>query len=254
MMEHNPLLDSYLRQLRLPTFAKLYPQFAADAARNNHDTVRFLLALAEQEVNQRQLNMLQQRLKNAHFPVFKELADFDFSCLPMLNKAQILDLARGEYIQQKQGLILIGNPGLGKTHLALGLASAACREGRRVRFWTAAGLVNELIQAQDEHRLHRFIASALKLDLVVLDELGFIPFSQNGAQALFTFCSELYERLALIITTNLKFADWVQVFGDERLTAALLDRLTHHAHIIELLGESYRFRQRAQPGQGEHVE
>jgi len=253
-MEHNPLLDSYLRQLRLPTFAKLYPQFAADAARNNHDTVRFLLALAEQEVNQRQLNMLQQRLKNAHFPVIKELADFDFSCLPMLNKAQILDLARGEYIQQKQGLILIGNPGLGKTHLALGLASAACREGRRVRFWTAAGLVNELIQAQDEHRLHRFITSALKLDLVVLDELGFIPFSQNGAQALFTFCSELYERLALIITTNLKFADWVQVFGDERLTAALLDRLTHHAHIIELLGESYRFRQRAQQGQGEHAE
>ena len=251
-MEHNPLLDSYLRQLRLPTFTKLYPQFAADAARNNHDTVRFLLALAEQEVNQRQLNMLQQRLKNAHFPVIKELADFDFSCLPMLNKAQILDLARGEYIQQKQGLILIGNPGLGKTHLALGLAAAACREGRRVRFWTAAGLVNELIQAQDEHRLHRFISSALKLDLVVLDELGFIPFSQNGAQALFTFCSELYERLALIITTNLKFADWVQVFGDERLTAALLDRLTHHAHIIELLGESYRFRQRAQ--QGEHSE
>jgi len=251
MMERNPLLDSYLRQLRLPTFAKLYPQFAADAARNNHDTVRFLLALAEQEVNQRQLNMLQQRLKTARFPVIKELADFDFSCLPRLNKAQILDLARGEYIQQKQGLIFIGNPGLGKTHLALGLASAACREGRRVRFWTAAGLVNELIQAQDEHRLHRFIASALKLDLVVLDELGFIPFSQNGAQALFTFCSELYERLALIITTNLKFADWVQVFGDERLTAALLDRLTHHAHIIELLGESYRFRQRSQ---GEHAE
>lgn len=250
-MERNPLLDSYLRQLRLPTFTKLYPQFAADAARNNHDTVRFLLALAEQEVNQRQLNMLQQRLKTARFPVIKELADFDFSCLPMLNKAQILDLARGEYIQKKQSLILIGNPGLGKTHLALGLAAAACREGRRVRFWTAAGLVNELIQAQDEHRLHRFIASALKLDLVVLDELGFIPFSQNGAQALFTFCSELYERLALIVTTNLKFADWVQVFGDERLTAALLDRLTHHAHIIELLGESYRFRERVR---GEHAE
>lgn len=250
-MERTPLLDSYLRQLRLPTFAKLYPQFAADAARNNQDAVRFLLALVEQEVNQRQLNMLQQRLKTARFPVIKELADFDFSCLPMLNKAQLLDLARGEYIRQKQSLILIGNPGLGKTHLALGLASAACREGRRVRFWTAAGLVNELIQAQDEHRLHRFIASALKLDLVVLDELGFIPFSQNGAQALFTFCSELYERLALIITTNLKFADWVQVFGDERLTAALLDRLTHHAHILELLGESYRFRQRSQ---GEHAE
>jgi len=251
MMERNPLLDSYLRQLRLPTCARLYPQFATDAARNNHDAVRFLLALTEQEVNQRQLNMLQQRLKNARFPVIKELTDFDFSRLPTLNKAQVLDLARGEYIQQKQSLILIGNPGLGKTHLAISLAVAACRAGKRVRFWTAAGLVNELIQAQDEHRLHRFIASALKLDLVVLDELGFIPFSQNGAQALFTFCSELYERLALIITTNLKFADWVQVFGDERLTAALLDRLTHHAHILELLGESYRFRQRSQ---GEHAE
>ena len=152
---------------------------------------------------------------------------------------------------------MIGNPGLGKTHLATGLAAAACRQGGRVRFWTAAGLVNELLQAQDEHRLHRFIAATLKLDLVVLDELGFLPFSPNGSQALFTFCSELYERLALIIplagiiTTNLKFADWVQIFGDERLTAALLDRLTHHAQIVELLGESYRFRQRTQ---GEHVE
>lgn len=251
MMEHNSLLDTYLRQLRLPTFLKLYPQFATDAARNNQDTVRFLLALAEQEVHQRQHNMLQQRLKMARFPVLKELADFDFSCLPTLNKAQILDLARGEFIQQKQSLILIGNPGLGKTHLATGLAAAACRAGRRVRFWTAAGLVNELLQAQDEHRLHRFITATLKLDLVVLDELGFIPFSQNGSQALFTFCSELYERLALIITTNLKFADWVQIFGDERLTAALLDRLTHHAHIVELLGESYRFRQRTQ---GHHAE
>ena len=250
-MEQNPLLDSYLRQLRLPSFVKFYPQFAADAARNNQDAVRFLLALAEQEINQRQQNVLQERLKAARFPLLKELADFDFSCLPQLNKNQILDLARGEFIQHKQSLIFIGNPGLGKTHLALGLAAAACRQGRRVRFWTAAGLVNELLQAQDEHRLHRFIASALKLNLIVLDELGFIPFSQNGSQALFTFCSELYERLALIITTNLKFADWVQIFGDERLTAALLDRLTHHAHIIELLGESYRFRQRMQ---GEHVE
>jgi DNA replication protein DnaC len=180
--------------------------------------------------------------------VIKELADFDFSALPTLNKAQILDLSRGEYIQKHESLIFIGNPGLGKTHLATGLALAACRQGRKVRFWTAAGLVNELLQAQDEHRVHRVIAASLKQDLVVLDELGFIPFSPNAAQVLFTFCSELYERLALILTTNLKFADWMQVFGDERLTAALLDRLTHHAHILELVGESFRFRERFQNG------
>ena len=113
-----------------------------------------------------------------------------------------------------------------------------------MRFWTTASLVNELIAAQDEHRLHKLIAAAQKLQLIVLDELGFIPFTPNGAQALFTFCSEVYERVALIVTTNLQFSDWVQVFGDERLTAALLDRLTHHATIIELAGESFRFRQR----------
>jgi len=243
-MEPNLLLDSYLRQLRLPTFAKNYASFAVDAAQQNLDHVRYLLSLTEQEVHQREQNRLQSRLKAARFPVTKELADFDFSAIPTLNKAIILDLARGEYIQNRHAIIFLGNPGLGKTHLAIGLARAACLQGRKVRFWTAAGLVNELLQAQDEHRLHRMIASALKLDLVVLDELGFIPFSPTGAQALFTFCSELYERLSLIITTNLIFADWVQIFGDERLTAALLDRITHHAHIIELLGESFRFRQR----------
>jgi len=197
-------------------------------------------------VKQRETNVLQKRIRSARFPLLKELADFDFSMIPSLNKAQILDLARGEYIGKRESLIFIGNPGLGKTHLATGLALAACRQGRKVRFWSAAGLVNELLQAQDEHRLHRVIASALKLDLIVLDELGFIPFSDTGAQALFTLCSELYERVALIVTTNLKFADWVQVFGNERMTVALLDRLTHHAHILELLGESFRFRQRMQ--------
>lgn len=243
-MESTELLESYLRQLKLPTFVKNYRSFASDAANQQLDYPRYLLALAEQEISKRQQNVLHERMKAAHFPVAKELADFDFSVIPALNKPQVLDLARGEYIRQHQSIVLIGNPGLGKTHLATGLARAACRQGRRVRFWTTASLVSDLLQAQDEHRLHRMIASALKLDLIVLDELGFIPFTPTGAQALFTFCSELYERLALIITTNLKFADWVQVFGDERLTAALLDRLTHHAHILELVGESYRFRQR----------
>lgn len=247
-MERNDLLESYLRQLRLPSFVRNYRAFAADAARSNLDYTRYLLALAEQEVNKREQNRIQKRVKLARFPVLKELADFDFSALPTLNKAQALDLSRGEYIHKREPIVFIGNPGLGKTHLAISLALSACRQGRKVRFWTAAGLVNELLLAQDEHRLHRFISAALKLDLIVLDELGFIPFSASGAHALFTFCSEVYERLALILTTNLKFADWVQVLGDERLTAALLDRITHHAHILELVGESFRFRERFRDG------
>jgi DNA replication protein DnaC len=247
-MERNDLLESYLRQLRLPNFVRNYQAFASDAARSNLDYTRYLLALAEQEVNKREQNRIQKRVKLARFPVLKELADFDFSALPTLNKAQVLDLSRGEYIRKREPIVFIGNPGLGKTHLAISLALSACHQGRKVRFWTAAGLVNELLLAQDEHRLHRFISAALKLDLIVLDELGFIPFSASGAHALFTFCSEVYERLALILTTNLKFADWVQVLGDERLTAALLDRITHHAHILELVGESFRFRERFRDG------
>ena len=243
-METNQLLEEYLHHLRLPTFVKNYRLFAADAAQNNLDYPRYLLALAEQEISRREANLLQKRLKAAHFPLSKEMADFDFSAVPALNKAQVLDLARGEYIQKRETIVFIGNPGLGKTHLAIALARAACYQAKRVRFWTAAGLVNELLQAQDDHRLNRLIASTLKMDLVVLDELGFIPFSPTGAQTLFTFCSELYERLSMIVTTNLKFADWDQVFGNARLTAALLDRLTHHSHMIELIGESYRFRQR----------
>ena len=245
-MERNPLLETYLRQLHLPAFNQHYLPFASDAAQNNLDYPRYLLALVEQEVHTREQNRIQRCVKAARFPVLKELADFDFSALPSLNKAHILDLARGEYIAKRETLIFIGNPGLGKTHLSISLSLAACRQGRRVRFWTAAGLVNELLAAQEENRLHRLIALAHKQDLIVLDELGFIPFTPNGAHALFTFCSELYERTAMIITTNLQFANWIQLFGDERLTAALRDRLTHHAHIVELTGESFRFRQRMQ--------
>lgn len=245
-MTSDQLLDTYLRQLRLPTFQANHRKFAEDAIQGNLSYDRYLLALAEVEVAQREKNRIQRLIKTARFPVHKELADFDFSALPTLNKAKVLDLARGEYIHRREPILLVGNPGLGKTHVATGLALQACRQGHKVRFYTAARLVNELIEAQDEHRLNKFIGSALKFKLLVLDELGFIPLTPTGAQLIFSFCSEMYERVALIVTTNLKFADWPQVFGDERLTAALLDRLTHRATILELVGESFRFRQRMQ--------
>lgn len=245
-MEENLLLDTYLKALRLPTFLANYRKFAEEAAQVDHSYDRFLLALAEQEVAQRERNRIARRIKGAHFPVLKELADFDFSCISSPDKQRVLELARGSYIQKAEPIIMVGNPGLGKTHVATGIALAACRQGRRVRFYNAAGLVNELTLAQDEHRLHRFLASALKHHLIVLDELGFIPFSPTGAQLIFQLCSALYERVAMIVTTNLRFADWMQVFGEESLTAALLDRLTHHAHILEFVGESYRFRERMQ--------
>jgi DNA replication protein DnaC len=245
-MENNMLLDTYLKELRLPTFQQNYRKFAEEAARANHGYDRFLLALAEQEVAQRERNRITRRIKAARFPVLKELADFDFSCISGPNKQRVLELARGSYIQKAEPIILVGNPGLGKTHVATGLALAACRQGHKIRFYNAAALVNELILAQDEHRLPKFLTSALRHHLIVLDELGFIPFSPTGAQLMFQFCSTLYERVAMMVTTNLRFADWTQVFGDERLTAALLDRLTHKAHILEFVGESFRFRERMQ--------
>lgn len=245
-MEGNLLLEAHLKQLQLPTFLDNYRQFAEEAAQANLSYERYLLALAEQEVAQRERNRTVQRIKAARFPVLKELADFDFSCLSSPPKQRVLELAQGAYIPKAEPILMIGNPGLGKTHLAIALALAACRQGYKVRFYNAAGLVNELIVAQDEHRLSRYWNAVLRHQLVVLDELGFIPLTPPDAHLVFQFCSALYERVALIVTSNLRFADWVQTFGDERLTAALLDRLTHKAHILEFVGESYRFRQRMQ--------
>ena len=240
------LLEGYLKQLRLSTFIENYAAYAQDAARENRSCEQYLLALAKHETAQREQKSQQQRIKGARFPVIKELAEFDFSAVPKLNKQRLLTLAQGEYIARQEPIILVGNPGLGKTHIATGLGMAACRQRERVRFYNAASLVNELMLAQEETRLEKFIATALRHRLIVLDELGFIPFSAIGAQLVFQFVSALYERVAIIITTNLKFTDWPQIFGDERLTLALLDRLTHRAHIIEFVGESYRFRQRMQ--------
>lgn len=240
------LLAGYLKALRLHSFAHNYEAFAEDAAQNNQAYHRYLLALAQQEVLERDHKRQQQRIRAAKFPRLKELSDFNFAAIPALNQHQIFDLARGAYLEKAEPIILVGNPGLGKTHIATGLALEACRQHHRVRFYNAAALVNELTLAQDDHRLDKFIATALRHHLIVLDELGFIPFSNLGAHLIFQFCSALDERVSLLVTTNLQFADWTQVFGNEKLTLALLDRLTHRAHIIEFVGESFRFRQRLQ--------
>jgi DNA replication protein DnaC len=249
------LLESHLKQLRLPAMLGHYQVLAQDAARSNLSYEQFLLALAQEEVNQRERHSIERALRQAHFPVIKELAEFDFSAVPGVPKNRILELAQGGYVAKAEPVIMLGNPGLGKSHVATGLAVAACRMGKRVRFYTAAGLVNELVAAQRDYRLSRFLSSVLKQHLIVLDELGFIPFTDSGAQLLFQFCSNLYERVALVITTNLHFAEWNRVMGgDEKLAAALLDRLTHRAHIIEFVGTSYRFREQLSLGQGREGE
>ncbi len=240
------LLETYLKQLRLPTIHRNYEPLAREAAERNQTYEEYLFCLIEQEIIQRDENNLKRRMKYAKFPTIKTLETFDFTAVPGLNKNKILNLNRSEYIRGKENIIMVGNAGTGKTHLATSLAISACREGYKVKFYNVAGLVNELIQAQNEHRLLKFEKQWLKFDLVVLDELGYIPFNSLGSQLLFQFCSSRYERGSIIITTNLEFAEWNQIFGDEKLTAALLDRLTHKSHILQMNGESYRFKQSLQ--------
>ena len=245
-MQHQALLETYLKQLRLPTFAQNYQTFAQDATRTNLSYERYLLALCQAEAEQRQANRIERAIFNAKFPLMKELGSFDFSLVQGLTKTRVLELAQGGYMSKAENIILIGTPGLGKTHIAIGLALAACRQGKRVRFFGVASLVNDLLAAKDGLRLSKFIKPFTRLDLVVLDELGFLPFSKDGGQVLFQLCSDLHERVSIIITTNLRFADWNSIFADEVMTTSLLDRLTSKGHILEFVGESYRFRQRAQ--------
>jgi len=237
------LLRSYLKQLRLPVMAREYEKVGKEAGHSGQGYDRFLLNLVAMEVENRQSNTLKRRIKAAGFPVQKDFDTFDFSALPALNKQKVLELADGGWIEEKSCLGALGNPGTGKTHLAVAWGLAACRKGYAVRFFTAAGLANALEEARQEHRLERMLKQLDKCDLLIMDELGYLSFSKGGAELLFQVFARRYERRSLIVTSNLAFADWGQVFQDERLAGALLDRLTHRCHIFEMKGESYRFRE-----------
>ena len=242
-MEADLLLRSYLKCLKLPTIAANYRKFAQEASNTNQPYERYLLALTEAEAHTREANAERKRIARARFPSLKTLDSFEFATIPSLNKQAVLELTKGHYLDARENVILVGPTGTGKTHISIALGIAACRQGKRVRFTTAAGLINELIEAQAQLRLSKLEATLLKLDLLILDEVGFIPFSKTGAELLFGVLTERYERGSVLVTTNLDFASWTEVFGDGRLTGALLDRLTHRCHIIEFQGDSYRFKE-----------
>jgi DNA replication protein DnaC len=237
------LLSHHLKALKLPVFLREYKKIAARCAKEKKGSDRFLLELSELELIERERKGTERRIREARFPVIKTLDAFDFKAIPTLNKRLVIELTRCEYIKKRQNLLAVGNSGTGKTHIATALGLAACREGHKVKFFTAAGLVTALIEARDDKALLRFKKQLARKNLVIVDEFGYVPFSKTGAELLFEFFAERYERGSVIVTTNLPFDQWTEVLGSERLTGALLDRLTHRVHILEMNGESYRFKE-----------
>jgi DNA replication protein DnaC len=237
------LLDHRLKSLRLPTVLREYGKLARQAAAEGLDHVQFLARLIELEMIDRERRMIERRIKAAKFPAVKSLDSFDFKAIPALNKMQVLELARCEWVERRENVIALGPSGTGKTHIALGLGLSACQKGLSVGFVTAAALVHELMEARDERRLLRLQKQMVGYKLLIIDELGFVPLSKTGAELLFELISQRYERGATLITSNLPFDEWTETFGSERLTGALLDRLTHHVNILEMNGNSYRLGQ-----------
>jgi DNA replication protein DnaC len=242
-IDKNPLLRANLKQLRLPAMVAEFEKLAREAAAANEGYEQYLLRLTELEVAARASNAVQARIRAAEFPVHKEFDTFDFTAVPHVNKPKVLELARGEWIEQKTNVCLIGSTGTGKTHLAIALGLAACRQGKRVQFVTAADLVMQLEQAQKQYQLEKALRQLDRADLLICDELGYVSFSRAGAELLFQVFTNRYELRSLLLTSNLPFSEWNQVFQGERMTAALLDRLTHRCSIFEMNGESYRFRE-----------
>ena len=234
------LLAHHLKALKLPTFLREHDKLARQCAAEGVDHPTYLLRLAELELLDRERRLVERRIRQARFPAVKSLDSFDFAAIPSLNKMLVLELARGEYVERRENVIALGNSGTGKSHVALGLGLAACQKGLAVGFTTAAALVHELLEARDERRLLRLQKQLAGYKLLIIDELGYVPLSTTGAELLFEVFSRRYERGSVLVTSNLPFDEWTSVFGAERLTGALLDRLTHHVHILEMNGDSYR--------------
>lgn len=246
------LLKHHLKALRLPTVLVECEKVAGRCAAENADHLSFLLQLCELELIERERKAAERRLKAARFPATKTLDGFDFTARPSLNKPLVLDLTRGDYLGRRENILLVGPSGTGKTHLALALAIAACGQGRRVRFWRVTELITTLREAEEDRQLGRLRGQLAKLDLLVLDEFGYVPASKAGAELLFDVIATAYERTSVILTTNLPFENWTEVLGNERLTGAALDRLTHRSQVLETSRESYRLqdakrRRRSQP-------
>lgn len=240
------VVTTYLKQLRLSIMARDCESLAREAEERGLGYLGYLPALLEDEVAHRHEQQLRQRLKAAAFPYQKRLEDFDFSLVPSVPKTRLLELAQGAFLASHDNVLCIGPSGIGKTHLLMGLGRALCLAGYRVLFRPAVTLATELEVAHKEVRLPRLLAHYRRFDLVLVDELGYLPFSKQTAELLFQFFSDRYERACVGITSNLAFAQWTQVFGQEQMTAALLDRLVHRSHILMLEGESFRFRQSLQ--------
>jgi DNA replication protein DnaC len=235
-------VEQYCRLLRLPTVAAQFERLAGEATRSNQSHTSYLAELLGAEVDERERHTIERRLREARLPRMKTLEEFDFTAASHVPAKLVRELAAGGYLQRAEPVIFLGDSGTGKTHLATGLCVSACQQKKRCRFVTAAGLVNDLVEAQHHNLLARALQRWSRYDLIVLDEVGYVPFAQVGAELLFQVISERAERATLIITTNLPFSEWTQVFTSARLCKALLDRITDRAHIIETGTESYRFR------------